>query len=255
MTAPVTDHLAEHLRTAIGLLVLAGLTVALARRTGIGLGWTPLTALALATLQLGIVAVLLRFVLETPWLVVGFVALMLATASRASGRRLDGLWHRRRVAAAGVVAGSAVALSVVLALGLVRPEPRYAVATAGIVVGSAMTAATHAGRGFLREAGLRRDELEGLLALGATQSQAHAELGRSAAREAVLLNLDQTRATGLVTLPGAFVGALFGGASPVEAAQFQLVVLAAIALAMTTTALVVTRLAGRTPYLLERAEG
>ena len=52
-----------------------------------------------------------------------------------------------------------------------------------------------------------------------------------------------------MTLPGAFVGALFGGASPAEAAQFQLVVLAGIALAMTVTGVVVTRLVGRTPFI------
>ena len=54
-------------------------------------------------------------------------------------------------------------------------------------------------------------------------------------RESLLPTLDQTKSTGLVTLPGAFVGALFGGASPVVAAQFQLVVLAGVALAMTLT--------------------
>ena len=53
-----------------------------------------------------------------------------------------------------------------------------------------------------------------------------------------------------MTLPGAFVGALFGGASPIVAAQFQLVVLAGIALTMLTTAVVVTRLASRSPYVV-----
>ena len=37
--------------------------------------------------------------------------------------------------------------------------------------------------------------------------------------------LDQTRTVGLVTLPGAFIGALLGGASAVGAARFQIVVL------------------------------
>ncbi|MCU1533934.1 MAG: hypothetical protein JWR53_415, partial [Glaciihabitans sp.] len=36
------------------------------------------------------------------------------------------------------------------------------------------------------------------------------------------------KTSGLVTLPGAFVGAVFAGASPLEAGRFQLVVLAAI---------------------------
>ena len=56
-----------------------------------------------------------------------------------------------------------------------------------------------------------------------------------------------------MTLPGAFVGALFGGASPIVAAQFQLVVLAGIALTMLTTAVVVTRLASRSPFVVAQA--
>jgi putative ABC transport system permease protein len=116
------------------------------------------------------------------------------------------------------------------------------------VIGNSMTAATLAGRNFLRASHERRGEIEALFALGASPQLAHEEIGREAVREALLPNLDQTKSTGLVTLPGAFVGALFGGASPVEAAQFQLVVLAGIGLAMMTTGIVVTRLAGRAPY-------
>ena len=47
---------------------------------------------------------------------------------------------------------------------------------------------------------------------------------------------DQMKTTGLVTLPGAFVGAIFGGVSPLEAGRFQLVVLAAIMAAGAITA-------------------
>lgn len=40
--------------------------------------------------------------------------------------------------------------------------------------------------------------------------------------------MDQAKTTGLVTLPGAFVGAIFGGVSPLEAGRFQIVVLAGL---------------------------
>jgi len=120
---------------------------------------------------------------------------------------------------------------------------------AGIVVGNAMSAATLAGRNYARSARARRDEVEAWLSLGAGPSRATLEVGREAVRESLIPTMDQTRSTGLVTLPGAFVGALFGGASPTEAAEFQLVVLAGIALGMSVTALVVTRLVGRAPVL------
>jgi putative ABC transport system permease protein len=128
---------------------------------------------------------------------------------------------------------------------------RNLVAVGGIVIGNSMSAATLAGRNFRRSSGARRSEIEAWLSLGATPSVAHEEIGHEAVRESLLPTLDQTKSTGLVTLPGAFVGALFGGASPIEAAQFQLVVLAGVALAMTLTGIVVTRLAGHTPYVVE----
>jgi len=245
----------EWVRFALGLVVLVGLTLALGRGARLGLGWAPLVALLRATVQLGVVALVLRGVLSVPATVVAFVVLMLATATWTAGGRLHEVWHGRRAALAGVTSGAVLSVGVILALGLVALDAREVVAIGGIVIGSAMSASTLAGRTLLRATRTRGGEVEAWLALGATPSQAHAELGREAVRESLLPNLDQTRSTGLVTLPGAFVGALFGGASPVEAAQFQLVVLAGIALAMTTTALVVTRLLGRSPYVAPATPG
>ena len=55
----------------------------------------------------------------------------------------------------------------------------------------------------------------------------------------------------MVTLPGAFVGALFGGLDPVDAAVFQLTVLSAVALAMLISSLVVTHWVSRATVLPE----
>ena len=234
-----------------GLLVVALITAGLGRVAGLDVGLLPVRALLRAAVQLSIVAVLLRGILTVPWTVVAFVALMLTTASWTAVSRLRGLWQGPRAAVAGVLAGSAVSLGALYVLGLVPGGARYLIAVGGIIIGNTMSASTLSGRSFRRSATTRSGEVEGWLALGATPSRAHRALGREAANDALLPTFDQSRATGLVTLPGAFVGALFGGASPAVAAQFQLVVLAGIALAMTVTALVVTRLLGRTPYLME----
>lgn len=242
-------ELTDFLGFGARLLALPLLVVALARWGGIGLRWLPLWALARAMIQLGLVALLLRGILDTPGTVAAFVALMLTTASFTAAGRVRELHRGRSIATLGVVSGAAAALATIFVLHLVDTGATYVIAVAGIVIGNAMTAATLSGRNFVHASRERRDEVEAWLSLGATPAQAHAELGRIAAREALLPGLDQTKSTGLVTLPGAFVGALFGGASPVEAAQFQLVVLAGLGLAMTITALIVTRLAGRTPYV------
>jgi putative ABC transport system permease protein len=245
----VSTRAVELLRFAGLLAVLPVATTVLLRMTGVRLGWLPIVAVVRALVQLAVVAALLRGVLAAPWTVALFVLLMLSTASFTSAGRLAELWHGRRAAVVGVVAGAAAALLAVLALGLVALDARHVIAVAGIVVGNAMSAATLAGRNYARSARARRDEVEAWLSLGAAPSRATLEVGREAVRESLIPTMDQTRSTGLVTLPGAFVGALFGGASPTEAAEFQLVVLAGIALGMSVTALVVTRLVGRAPVL------
>jgi putative ABC transport system permease protein len=250
--ALVTGDL-HYLWFGAGLLVLTGLTLGLGHWARIGLGLFPLWAILRAVVQLTVVALLLRGILAVPWTVVAFVVLMLSTASWTAMRRLDELWHGRRTAVIGVLTGAVVTLVVVFALRLVDFQVRYLVAVGGIIIGNSMSAATLAGRNFLRGARARKSEIEAWLSLGATPAQAHEEIGREAVRESLYPTLDQTKSTGLVTLPGAFVGALFGGASPAEAAEFQLVVLAGIALAMTLTGIVVTRLAGRTPYIVAAA--
>jgi putative ABC transport system permease protein len=107
-----------------------------------------------------------------------------------------------------------------------------------------MTAATLTGRRLLSGLRSRRDEVEGWLALGATSRQAVLPIAREAAAEALVPAIDQTRTVGLVTLPGAFVGALLGGASAVAAARFQIVVLIGLLCAESITAVVLARLLG-----------
>ncbi len=235
---------------AASLLVVVVLTTLLARAARVDLGLLPLRAILRAAVQLGVVAALIAGIFAAPWTVALFLGVMLTTASLTAAGRLRALPHGRRHAVVAVLAGAVPSVALVFALHLVAWDVRYLIAVAGILIGNAMTAATLAGRTFVRLSRAHREVIEGWLALGATPRRAHEEIGREAVREAMLPSLDQTRATGLVTLPGAFVGALFGGASPVEAARFQLVVLAGVALTMLVTGVVLTRRAGSTPYVV-----
>jgi putative ABC transport system permease protein len=54
--------------------------------------------------------------------------------------------------------------------------------------------------------------------------------------------LDQTRTVGLVTLPGAFVGVLLGGGSPIQAGATQVIVLVGLLAAETITIVVAYQL-------------
>ena len=107
-----------------------------------------------------------------------------------------------------------------------------------------MTAATLTGRRLTAALLARRDEVEAWLSVGATPRQAVRDIARDSVYEALVPALDQTRTVGLVTLPGAFVGALLGGADAAQAARFQIVVLVGLLCAEAITATVLAHLLG-----------
>jgi putative ABC transport system permease protein len=109
---------------------------------------------------------------------------------------------------------AAVAGGVVFATGAVDPAPRYVLAVGAMVIGNAMTVASLSSHRIRQ---LRRDRWSrggGVACPGATPRRATVELNRAAVHDAMIPSVDQTKTTGVVVLPGAFVGALFGGLSP-----------------------------------------
>ena len=232
-----------------GLLVMTVLAMGVQRYSGVDLGFQPLVAVARAAVQLTAIALILRGVLAWPGLVAAFVVLMLSTASWTSLSRLRGIPGAARAVLAGILSGALLTIGVILALRLVAWEVSAVVAIAGIVIGNTMGAATLTGRNFERATVARHGEVEAWFALGASPRTAHRDVAREAMKEALIPNIDQTRATGLVTLPGAFVGALLGGASPIQAAMLQLVVLVGIMLTQSICSSVVIRLLSGSPLV------
>ncbi len=225
--------------TLAGLLVLAALALAAG---GVGGRAAPALAVGRAAAQLAVVALLLGVAFRQPVVAAGFVAVMLGAVGVTAGRRLGpGLRPVGQVLVASA-AGAAPVLLLVLGTGAFPRTPRYVIAFSGIVLGGTMTACTLAGRRLRDTVQDRWMQVEGWLALGATRRQAVRPFVASVVREALLPAVDQTRTTGLVTLPGAFVGSLAGGASPAEAARFQLAVLAGILTAQAISAVVLMRL-------------
>jgi putative ABC transport system permease protein len=182
------------------------------------------------------VSLILSGVISSPLWVGLALAVMFVTAAVTAGRRIERGWRHVPMVAGAMLGGALVALAVVFGTGALALTPRYVLAVGGMIIGNAMTIAALAGRRFRESVREHWGEVEGWLALGATGRQATADLCRRAVHSALIPSIDQTKTTGLVTLPGAFVGAIFGGASPLEAGRFQVVVLAAILAAGAITA-------------------
>lgn len=231
--------LAELLPTLLGVGILAATTLALLWAFRTPHPFAPALAILRGAVQLAAISFVLGGVITNPVWVAGALLVMFAVAAISATRRIGWSLPHLGLVSGSMAAGIGITLAVIFGTGAIAFTPRYALAIAGIVIGNGMTIAVLAGRRFKEAVYEHWEEVEGWLALGATPRQATLDLARRAVYSALIPSTDQTKTTGLVTLPGAFVGAIFGGVSPFEAGRFQIVVLAAIMAAGSITAVMI----------------
>lgn len=229
-------------RLGVVLLVLAAVAVSASYLGGLAVGRDQLTAAARAVLQLAVVSLVIAAVLGSVGWSLGFVTLMLGVATWTSARRIDVPRGQLPWVAGAIAAGAVPVVTLILASGVVPFNGAGVIPTAGIVIGGAMTAATLAGRRAYDELGSRFGTYEAGLAVGLPSHVAAREVIHPSGKEALVPGLDQTRTVGLVTLPGAFVGVILGGGTPLEAGAAQVMVLFGLMAAQAVTAAVLLRL-------------
>lgn len=228
----------ELLPSLLGVVVLAAVTTGVLAAFRIPHIWSPAGAIVRGAVQLAIISVILTGVISSAmWISVALVA-MFTVASWVAAGRIGRSPRSLGIMATAIGAGVTVAFTTVFASGALELTSRYALAIGAIIIGNAMSIATLTGRMFTGAVIDHWDEVEGWLALGAPPRAATLALARGAVKDALIPAIDQTKTTGLVVLPGAFVGAIFGGISPLDAGRFQIVVLAAIMAAGAVTSVI-----------------
>jgi putative ABC transport system permease protein len=209
---------------AVAAVLAVGLAAAVALWARLGTDRSTLVAGARAVLQLGAVSLLIGAIVGSVLLSAAFVLVMVAVATWTSARRItphpSGWWAVLPIAVAPLPVVALLVLG-----GVVPPVGVAVIPIAGILIGGTMTATSLAGRRILDELAARHGEVEAALSLGLLPRDATMEIARPSAGQALVPALDQTRTVGLVTLPGAFVGMLLGGATPLQAGAVQLLVL------------------------------
>jgi putative ABC transport system permease protein len=228
-------------------LALVGACVAVVARERLGLAREVTIAAVRAGVQLIAVGALLQWLFRHAGLAgsLGWVAAMVVVAGGVSARRGVGLPHAR------VVSTSAVAVAVVVTLGLlvvahvVTTQPRVLVPIGGMVVSGALQATSLT---LLRVRDAVRDgrpQVEARLALGQSGAQAFAPHVRSALRTALVPTIDTTKVVGLISLPGAMTGLIIAGVAPLDAIRYQIIVMYMLLGAWAVAALVASRLVQR----------
>ena len=151
------------------------------------------------------------------------------SATRRTQVRYPGVWVRSIGAMwAGSWMVAALAIGVIVR---VRPwyTPQYAIPLLGMILGNTLNGVSLGLDRLGSELFGRRDEVETLLALGATRWEAARRPVQQAVRTGLVPTINAMMVVGIVSLPGMMTGQLLAGTSPIEAVKYQIVIMFLIA--------------------------
>ncbi|MBO8128995.1 MAG: iron export ABC transporter permease subunit FetB [Peptococcaceae bacterium] len=195
-----------------------------------------------ATVQLLAVGYVLQLVFnlkDWPFMVlmIGVMTVVAAYNASRRGRELPAIFIKVLVA---IGAAEIMALGLTLGLGIVEPTPQFVIPLSGMFIGNAMVASSLLLNSLRREIISHRAEIIVALSLGATARQAVSESLRRAVRASSIPIVDGLKTVGLVQLPGMMTGLIIGGASPIDAVRYQLLIMFALAAVMAFTSIILS---------------
>jgi putative ABC transport system permease protein len=233
----------------VSLLVLASVALSLVER--LGLGRDVVVSSLRAFVQLTLVGIILGALFRNVhfyWVALA-LGIMIAAAVQAGRGRVESTVPRL-TGDMTIAIGSISLVTLVFVIGaVVRPDlwydPQIVIPLAGMTVGNTMTASTLAANRFVAELRQRQNDVEALLALGATADQAVADVVRDSVRSALIPSIAGMMVVGLVSLPGMMTGQILAGQDPSQAVRYQLVVQYMLLFAAFAASLLIVRLVRR----------
>ncbi len=191
--------------------------------------------------QLVVVGAALALVIDpdTPlawsWLWVAGIVVFAAATVRRRAPAIPGLfWIGLLATGTTALVGFAVAFG----LGIFPVQGRTLVPIAGMLIGNSMKSGIVAAERLVEALSEQRDEVEARLALGQPCARASRPIVRSVLRTALSPQIENTKALGIVFLPGAMTGLILAGVDPVDAVLVQLALMYLILGAVATTTVV-----------------
>ncbi len=229
---------------SLGLMVAA---IALSAWQRVGLEWSLAVATGRTIAQLLVVGYILAvvFALKNPWVVLAVIGVMLVIATIVARNRIS-----QKIPGMLPLVGGSILVSTALTLvyttwAVIQPstwyDPQFLVPLAGIVIGNAMNGAAIAGERLVSNLNASQLEIETHLSLGASPEQAIQSYQREAIKAGLIPTLNTMMVVGVVTLPGIITGQLLGGADPLKAAAYQMIIMFMLAFATLLTEVLLTR--------------
>lgn len=229
---------------ALALAILLALGVAAAAVGRLRAGKAQVIAAVRAVIQLAAISLVIAWAISTWWWSIVFACFMFGigvwTTAGSVGVRRCWPW-----VAAALASGVIPVLLVAFLTGAAPFTGVTIIALSGIITGNMMSAHTLFGRRVFAELREHHGVFEAGLSLGMSRSRSIGMAIDHLVGEALVPNLDQTKTVGLVTLPGAFIGVLLGGGSPLQAGAAQVLVLIGIMAGQAMTVTVAAALVRR----------
>ncbi len=217
-------------------LIFVFIPLMLSKALNLGLERDTIIATIRSIIQLLAIGYVLQFVFHTENLLFIFmmVLLMIVTATlnvRKKGASIRGITWKVAVT---LVFVEVLIQSILIGFRITPPTAQYIISISGMVIGNSMVLSILFLNRFTAELGARKDETELILSLGGTPKQAiHSQLTQ-AIKASMIPTIESQKTVGLVQLPGMMSGQIIAGADPIQAVQFQLLIMF---LLLTTAAL------------------
>jgi putative ABC transport system permease protein len=194
-----------------------------------------LIAATCTIVQLLLIGFVLEWVfrMDRWYIVVGMMSAMTLIAGVAASQRTTFSFPGIRIRSiAATWLSSWLMASLALAVIVqVRPwyTPQYAIPLLGMILGNTLNGVSLGLDRLGSELRGKRDQIDGLLALGATRWEAARPLVRQAVKTGLIPTINAMMVVGIVSLPGMMTGQLLAGTSPIEAVKYQIVIMFLIA--------------------------
>jgi putative ABC transport system permease protein len=218
-------------------LILVSCAISLALQ--LGLGQRLLVASIRTVVQLLLVGLILEwvFTLDRWYVVLSIIALMTITAGISSVRRTEhrykGIWADSVISmwTSSWLVGAVAMMAVIQVQQRGHPwyDPQYSIPLLGMILGNTLNGISLGLDRFGDELATKREQVETLLALGATRWEAARASIQTAVRTGMIPTLNTMMVVGIVSLPGMMTGQIIAGMAPTQAVLYQIVIMFLIA--------------------------
>ncbi|MFK9093088.1 ABC transporter permease [Bacillus salipaludis] len=227
-------------------LIFVLIPLLLSKTLKLGLEKDTIIATIRSIIQLLAVGYILHFVFETEsyMFMLLMVTVMIGAATqnaRKKGSVIKGITWKVAVTLLFI---EVLTQGILLGFNITPPTAQYIIPISGMVIGNSMVLAILFLNRFSAEVESRQEETELILSLGGTPKQAIRTQLITSIKASMIPTIESQKTIGLVQLPGMMSGQIIGGADPIQAVQFQLLIL----FLLLTTAAVTSIMLGSLSY-------